>query len=265
LHARLWLEERNVHRVIPRVGRLTLACGLAALALTLFTHAVEAQTFQGRVLGQGTQEPVGTALVKLVDEDGAELAITIADSAGLYRVEAEEPGVFRLVAERIGYRPLESPLLEALDPNGTYPIDLEMTPAPVELRGFTVMTDRLPEEEADRTVRQIIGLSPKSLRFRSVDFLTLQDHLARAHTLVDVMRWEFGAGIIVYETRDGPCFGYRGRSCLPVYLNGLALNRDFIAGVPLDMVFRVQVLTPNDGSVMYPGGAVLLFTEAWLR
>ncbi len=208
---------------------------------------------------------MGTALVRLVDENGDELAITIADPAGSYRLEADEPGIFRLIGERIGYLPFETPLLEAGRSDGVYPIDIEMTPAPVELRGFTVMTDRVPEEQADRSVQLITGLHPNSLRFRAIDFEALQDHLRRAHTLVDVVRWEFGAGIIVYETPDGPCFEYRGRSCLPVYLNGLALHRDFVAGVPLDMVFRVQVLTPTDGSVVYPAGAVLLFTEGWLR
>jgi hypothetical protein len=251
--------------MIDRAGRRTLMAAWLVLTLSAVSTPGHAQTFQGRVRGQGTQEPVETALVKLLDEDGDERAITIADSAGFYRLEAEDPGVFRLVAERIGYRPFESPLLQALDPEGVYPIDLDMAPAPVELRGFTVRTDRLPEEEADRTVRQIIGLSPKSLRFRSVDFAMIQDHLERAHTLVDVMRWEFGPAILVYETPDGPCFAHRSRGCLPVYLNGLPLNRDFMPEVPLDMVFRIQVLASTDGSIVYPSGAVLLYTEAWLR
>jgi hypothetical protein len=216
--------------MIDRAGHRTLMVAWLVLALSAVSTPGHAQTFQGRVRGQGTQEPVETALVKLLDEDGDELAITIADSAGFYRLEAEDPGVFRLVAERIGYRPFESPLLQALDPEGVYPIDLDMAPAPVELRGFTVMTDRLPEEEADRTVR-----------------------------------WEFGPAILVYETPDGPCFAHRSRGCLPVYLNGLPLNRDFMPEVPLDMVFRIQVLASTDGSIVYPSGAVLLYTEAWLR
>lgn len=255
------MAVRNRRRTLLLVRILVLVVILSSWA----PLTAAGQVFQGRVTGASAEEPVATALVRLVDVEGGQLAISIADSAGFYRVEVPGPGTYRLEAERIGYQPVETPLLEAINPDGVFDIDLVMTPAPVELRGFSVMTNRLADEEADHTVRMIIGLHPNSLRFRPISFLQLQDHLARAHTLIDVMRWEFGAGIIVYETRDGPCFEYRGRSCLPVYLNGLAINRDFVQGVPLDMVFRIQVVTPTDGSVVYPGGAVLLFTEAWLR
>lgn len=245
---------------------VTLSACVASL-VALSPSSSNAQVFQGRVTGQGQGEPVATALVKLVDEAGDELAITIADSAGLYRVEAEGPGVFRLVAERIGYRPFETPLLEAGITDGVYPIDIEMVPAPVELRGFTVMTDRVSEERADQTFRMITGLDPKSLRFRPLGFEALQDHLDRAHTLTDVIRWEYGGGAIqVFETRDGPCFEFRQRGCLPIFLNGFRLDAEFMPTLPLDMVYRLQVVVPSDGSVAYAHeGAVLLFTEGWLR
>ena len=237
----------------------------AMVGLTMSASGADAQTFRGRVTDQGSGEPVVTALVKLVDEAGKERAITIADSAGLYRLEADEPGIFRLVAERIGFRPFETPLLEVGLPEGVYPIDIEMAPAPVELRGFTVMTDRVPEEQVDRTVQLITGLHPNSLRFRPLGFDALQDHAVRAHSIVDVVRWEYGPSLIVYETPDGPCMQFRNRNCLPVFLNGLGITRDFIEGVPLDMLYRVQVILPTDGSVVYPTGAVLMYTEAWLR
>ena len=123
----------------------------------------------------------------------------------------------------------------------------------------------VPEDEADEAVRLMIGLNPTSLRFRPVRYDALQDHVARAHTLIDVVRWEYAPTVLIRETFDGPCFEYRARNCLDVYLNGTRLNRDFMPEVPLDMVYRVQVVTPTDGSVIYPAGAVLLYTEAWLR
>jgi hypothetical protein len=227
--------------------------------------AAAGQTFEGRVLGASGEGPVATALVRLVDEGGEQRAISIADSAGFYRLRAPEPGIYRLEAERVGFRPVQSPLLEAGNPDGVYPIDLEMASAPIELRGLTVETERLSEERADQRVRLITGLSPESLRFRPVTYEMLQDHLERAHDLTDVLRWEFGGAIVVQETRDGPCYQLRARGCLPVYLNGLRLNADFMPNVPLDMVYRMQVITGTDGSIVYPSGAVLLYTEAWLR
>jgi hypothetical protein len=114
-------------------------------------------------------------------------------------------------------------------------------------------------------VRQIIGLSPASLRLRPVRREALISHVERAHTLLDVVRFEYSPTLQVRQTRAGPCFEYRAGNCLPVYLNGLRLNRDFTVDVPLDMVYRLQVVTPTDGSLTYPAGAVLLYTEAWLR
>ena len=67
------------------------------------------------------------------------------------------------------------------------------------------------------------------------------------------------------ERPDGPCFTLRGRGCLRVYLNGFPLERDFVDAVPLEMIYRIVLLTPTDPSPGYPGGAVLLYTEGWLR
>ena len=240
---------------------------LAALVCSVLVHLfaaadVSGQTLQGRVVGDRGEGPVATALVRLVDEEGAQLAVSIADSAGLYRLDAPAPGTYRLQAERVGYEDVETPLLRAIDPEGVFNIDLVMTAEPLELQGLTV---RVPEDEADDAIQLMIGLDPTSMRFRPVRYEALVGHVERAHTLVDVVRWEYAPAILVRETFDGPCFEYRSRSCLPVYLNGMRLNRDFMPEIPLDMVYRLQVVTPTDGSLIYPAGAVLLYTEAWLR
>ena len=83
--------------------------------------------------------------------------------------------------------------------------------------------------------------------------------------MVDVIRWENNAGLIVSYDAEGPCFSVRARGCLPVYLNGMPLLKDLVEGAPLDMVHSVVIVTANDGSLVYPNGAVLLYTEAWLR
>ena len=96
-------------------------------------------------------------------------------------------------------------------------------------------------------------------------FDAIQGHIMQGHNLEDLMRRTDRAGLIVRYTADGPCFSLRARGCLPVYLNGLRLNRDFMGDVPLDMLYTVVVVTPTDGVMQYGGGAVLLYTEAWLR
>lgn len=242
-------------------------CRAALVGLVLVIapgSGLAAQTFEGRVLEDGTDIPVATALVVLLDEGGEQIAVSIADQEGNYRVRAEEPGVYRLRAERIGFESFETPLLSAGNPDATYPIDLVMRTDPLELPGFTVQTNRLSDEEADRAVRLILGLSTASLRFPPIGYPTIQGHVDRGHTLADLLRSEAKAGLLIHTDHEGPCIAVRARGCLPVYLNGLRLRRDFVDTVPLDMIYRIVVVTPTDGSLVYLGGAVLLYTEGWL-
>lgn len=246
----------------PRLP-LTLLMGAGVWIASTPVVAV-AQTFQGRVLEDGSEAPVATALVTLFDADGGQVAVSIADEAGLYTVRAPEPGIYRLRAERIGFATFESPLLEAGAIDRTYTVDLVLRTDPLQLPGFTVETNRLSDEAADRAVQLILGISPRSLRIRPVGYEAIQEHVDRAHNLVDLLRWEAKAGLVITTNHQGPCISVRARGCLPVYLNGLRLRRDFVETVPLEMIYRVVVVTSTDGSMVYPSGAVLLFTEAWL-
>jgi hypothetical protein len=232
---------------------------VSATLVATVTESVSAQTLQGRVLDDADDAPIPTALVRLVDEEGDEQAITAADSSGAYRLVAPGPGVYRVAAERIGYDDLQTPLLEAQNADKVYPVDLLMRRSPVPIRGLEVST-----EQADREIRLMIGISPRSLRVEPIRFPEIREHAERAHDLSDMIRWGNTAGLIVFETTDGPCYQARARGCLPVYLNGFRMNRELIPAIPLDMLHTVVVLYPTE-SIAYPGGAVLLYTEAWLR
>lgn len=224
-----------------------------------------AQTFEGRVMDDRTEAPVPGALVRLVDGSGQDRSVAIADSSGAYRIEAPGPGVYSLEAARIGFENFQTPPLEVASQEGRYRIDLLLRVAPVELPGFTVETNRLPDEVVDQAIRLMIGLSPSSLRYQPIRLEEIQRHAEQGHRLSDVLRWSGGAGLIVQYTTDGPCFSLRSRGCLSVYLNGLQLNRDFMGEIPLDLLSAIVVVTPTDGTMAYPGGAVLLYTDAWLR
>lgn len=238
--------------------------GVSLVIAALVTPgAAEGQVFEGRVVEEGSEEPVPTALVHLIDAEGEARALAIADSSGRYRLEAPEPGVYRLEASRLGYRDLETPQFDVSAPDGVYPVDLVMRAAPVELPGLTVETNRLAGEELDRSLRLLLGSSPRALRFRPIDFAEIQSHIDRGHNLEDLLRWTNTASLIVRFTTEGPCFSLRGRGCLPVYLNGLRLNEDFMGDVPLDMLFTILVVTPTDP--VMSGAGVYLYTETWLR
>jgi len=237
----------------------TWSLGVLAVVSISAGEPGHAQTINGRVLDDQNDRPVAAALVLLVDEDGDQRGVSVADSTGFYRIEAPEPGVYRLRAERLGYDEFETPLLDLREPVGIYPVDLLVTRSPIAIPGFEITTER-----SDRQVQLMIGLHPRSLRVQPIQYETIQDHVVRAHDLTAMMRWQNTAGIIVHETRDGPCYQARGRGCLPVFLNGFHLSPEFISIVPLDMLYTVVVLYPNE-SIAYPAGAVLLYTAAWLR
>lgn len=247
----------------PRHVRALVLVG-AALGLLVAPASVEAQVLSGRVVEEGSEAPVATALVRLLGEDGEPVAISVADSAGHYRVEAPGPGIYRLSAARLGFHTVESPLLDAALADGVYPIDLILQPAPVELPGFTVETNRVPPEVLARRVQLMTGMHPSSLRVKPIPVDVLLDHAERGHDLADMMRWTNAVGIITKETTEGPCFQVRNRGCLPIYLDGTRYSAELIPVIPLDMLETVVILYPHE-SIAYNSGAVLMYTEAWIR
>lgn len=219
-----------------------------------------AQTIQGRVIDENDERPVASAVVRLVDEQGVQLAATAADSVGRYRIGVPGPGVYRLRAERIGYDDLQTPLLEAVSADGTYPLDLLLQPSPIPIRGIEVSA-----AQVDQQVRLMTGIDPRSLRWQPIREEELARHVEQAHDLTAVMRWRNLPSIDVQESRlEGPCYLARRYGCLPVYLDGFQLIPDAFDAVPLEMLHTIIVVSPNE-SIMYERGAVLMYTEGWLR
>lgn len=233
------------------------------LAVALLQPApVWPQGFRGRVVEEGGDRAVPTALVRLMDAGNEQVAFDVADGDGAYVLEAPEPGEYRLVAERLGYEPFSSPLLQAGEASGVYTIDLAMRKAPLPIRGLTVSADRM--EAIQREVRLDIGMSPRSLRVAPVFRSTIEEHLAKGHKLEDLVRWSNLPGIIVRQTTRGPCFQYRNRGCLRVFLNRMPLPPELVPTVPLEVAETVVVVLPNE-TILHPGGAVILYTSGWIR
>lgn len=235
----------------------TTAAALAVLAL--LAPDLAAQTFQGRVLDQEDEAPVGTALVRLLDPDGRDVAVALADEAGRYRLRAPEPGAYRLHAERIGYAVQTTPLLEVGNPDGVYPVDLMARRVPVPVSGIEVTVER--QREMERAIHLAVGASPRSFRTPPIPRRVIEDHLGKGHTLPDLVRWA-DAPIVVRGVGRDRCFEYR-RACMRVFLNGVPLDPDFWDVLPLDMLETVVIVGPNE-SIHY-ANSLLLYTAGWLR
>ena len=239
------------------------ACALAAaLALAAGPGGLAGQAFAGRVMEQGNVRPIAPALVRANNAQGEQIAFMLTDSLGRYRLEMPEPGAYTLVAERLGYVAFKSHLLEVGNPEGVYPIDLMMAVDPIPLGGIDVTASRLAEIELG--VRHQIGMDPRSLRVTPVFRRALIEHVEKGHNLADMLRWMNLPAITTKETTDGPCFQWRNRHCLPVYLNGQRIPVEFVDVLPLDLPETVVIVMPNE-SILYEAGAVLLLTEAWIR
>lgn len=252
--------EVRLTAAVPGRARLAGVVAVGTVMALLAPAPALAQTFEGRVVDEAGEAPVATALVRLVDEAGEQRAVTVADSSGQYHLDAPGPGVYRLQAERIGYEGLETPLLEAPTPDGAYPVDLLMRRSPIPIAGLEVST-----EQVDRQLHQIMGISPRALRWRPIRHNAVLRHVERAHDLTDVMRWGNYAGIEVREPRLGePCYHVRRYGCLDVYLDGFRLTPETYDLVPLEAVRTIVVVHPSE-SITFPRGAVLMYTPGWLR
>ena len=237
-----------------RVATATLA------ALCALPGASAGQELGGRVVEAGTDTRVAGALVRLIDDDGGAAALSVSDSTGAYRLATPGPGNYRVTVEALGYAPFESHLL-AVGQQSTYVVDLELWPAPLPISGIEISADRFADLE--RGLRLVIGVHPRSLRHEPILRPEIEDHLARAHGLTEVVRWSNLPSVVTRETPDGPCFQWRNRHCMPVYLNGAELTSGTVPVLPLDMLEMIVIMTPGE-SIAYPGGAVLLYTPGWI-
>ena len=92
----------------------------------------------------------------------------------------------------------------------------------------------------------------------------IQEHIDKAHNLDDLVRWSNVPNLVVHETTEGPCFQYRVYRCLEVYLDGTHVRPEFVPALPLDLVESIVILMPDE-SVVYPGGAVLLYSAGYIK
>ena len=115
--------------------RLLVAALLACPALG-WSQPLRAQALRGIVVAAGDSLGIPGVLIRLVDSDGRDKAIAVADSIGRYHLAVPEPGEYRLAAAHFGYHAFQSPLL-SITGDQTYPIDIELVLRPKSSGTFT--------------------------------------------------------------------------------------------------------------------------------
>lgn len=82
------------------------------------------QTVTGQLMDASAGRPVASAFVQLLNADGVRLSGALTDSAGKFVLRASSAGEYRLVAERLGYEAVTSPVLSLGAANLRYIFEL---------------------------------------------------------------------------------------------------------------------------------------------
>jgi len=118
-----------------RVWVLVVAC-----CSTSAPTSAQGQVVRGVLSDEGAYTPVPLGLLTLVTEEGDTVAQTLADEAGFFQFHAPEAGRFHLIASAVGYRAIQSDLLE-VETSAVLIVELTMRVRPIPLPGFTISTD----------------------------------------------------------------------------------------------------------------------------
>ncbi len=114
---------------------------LAVAALAVGSLTASGQVVRGRLMEQGGNVAVATAMMTLVDSAGAPAAQALTRASGLFELTASDAGTYRLRADRIGYATTFSDYF-ALAAADTLVIDMAVPVEAIELAGITAEAER---------------------------------------------------------------------------------------------------------------------------
>ena len=232
-----------------------------------FASSADAQIVSGRVTAEATGTPLGAVSVSLLLESYSTVRRTITDQEGRYVLEAPVAGDYRVVADHLGYRRLESPLA-TVAANRTVTIDFELPIDPIEVEGLEV---EVRQSEALRRHLTHYGVVPEQLGGRFVPRSEIEKR-PMAQNVGEVLQWQNLAGIRVVWSNAPPSLCVRvtrGRNgCALTALDGVLVDDEFAASIPPESLEAVVILRPAEAALSFGTigsvGAVLLFTRGWV-
>lgn len=93
------------------VARSAAARLAAFLLIAVFPAEALSQVVTGQLLDASAGRPVASAFVQLLNAEGVRQSGALTDSAGRFTLRAPSAGEYRLVADRLGYEAVTSPVL----------------------------------------------------------------------------------------------------------------------------------------------------------
>lgn len=230
-----------------------LLAGLSGLA-----GPAPAQVLRGVVVDDPSGAPMPGASVVLLDSAGRQFKWDETRDNGAFRFAIPRSGQYMVLAQRMGYTPLLTPLLEVGE--DSLEVELRVLPKPVSLPGVgvTVERQRLRLNDVGFYDRRDLGIGR---------FITQEEVTERApERLTDVLRMEPSVDVkIDFESPTGTGYrvvfrdaqrGFRPEdagNCFPaVVVDDRMVRRGGKGGLPLD-----ELVHPAEVSALelYPSGA----------
>lgn len=119
-------------------GMMRLHVALLAIALLAGSTPAAAQLVSGKVLEERSEQPVGGAMIELMDTTGLRRATTVADTAGAFSIMVPQPGLYRLRISHIAYATAETEVIRAAV-GEQVELELRMNPTAVSLEPLRVV------------------------------------------------------------------------------------------------------------------------------
>lgn len=114
---------------------------MVGMALTGAFDEADAQIVRGSVLESGSRQPIMLATVALVDTAFVVVDQTFSEDDGGFILEAQAPGSYWVVVDRIGYQPRMDGILE-MGEDGFISVEFYLPPRPIQIEGLTATARR---------------------------------------------------------------------------------------------------------------------------
>jgi hypothetical protein len=221
---------------------ITVVVLSAAMLCLAAVSPLVAQTVAGKLLEAFTNKPIAAADVTLVSTQSAPVARAKSGNDGTFLVTAPGPGVYRVRAEKAGYRTVVSPAVE-LRAGDQILFVWRMTPDTVHLQAVSVTA-------TGRKTGLLSGFAQRLQRHTAGHFIA-RDQIEKEHPLYVSDLLSRVPGLVAEPSPTG--FGNVVRTtegCVPdVFLDGL---RYPLHGETID-----QIVNPTEleGIEVYPHAA----------
>jgi hypothetical protein len=158
----------DVRGIRSRKNELITTLAPALLLLLLSAAAAGAQVVNGRVVGDSENEVIRGALVTLLSSDGTPVRSVLTNTSGAFRIQVDQPGSYRLRAEMIGRKTVQT---DAFDVGGEATMHvIALASQPIQLDGLTVNAASrcASTQEAGEATLRVWDEVRKALRSQSV-------------------------------------------------------------------------------------------------